>query len=208
MKKLEYGRSMIEMLGVLAIIGVLSVGAIAGYQKAMMKYKLNKQTQQIGSILDYVHVHLNEFKKDKVNIRGNMEALLTKLGIIPKEMVKKGRIYDVFGNQIILQNYFGESSDGMYFFELINLLNSNASEEICMNLFQIAKLRSSYLTRAVFNEYDSTERLVFTGDNYPYSSSSEGKHIKDASLADFKNACDACIKKSSGTCVFYFQEQL
>ena len=31
----ESGRSMVEMLGVLAIIGVLSVGAIAGYSKAM-----------------------------------------------------------------------------------------------------------------------------------------------------------------------------
>lgn len=29
------GRSMIEMLGVLAIVGVLSVGGIAGYSKAM-----------------------------------------------------------------------------------------------------------------------------------------------------------------------------
>ena len=36
------GRSMIEMLGVLAIIGVLSVGGIAGYSKAMQMYKLNK----------------------------------------------------------------------------------------------------------------------------------------------------------------------
>ena len=32
------GRSMIEMLGVLAIIGVLSVGGIAGYSKAMLNY--------------------------------------------------------------------------------------------------------------------------------------------------------------------------
>ncbi|MBS6473139.1 MAG: hypothetical protein KH347_02690 [Acetobacter sp.] len=31
----ESGRSMIEMLGVLAIIGVLSVGGIAGYSQAM-----------------------------------------------------------------------------------------------------------------------------------------------------------------------------
>ena len=35
------GRSMIEMLGVLAIIGVLSVGGIAGYYKAMEKFKQN-----------------------------------------------------------------------------------------------------------------------------------------------------------------------
>ena len=50
----EIGRSMVEMLGVLAIIGVLSVGAIDGYSKAMMKYKLNKQTEQIGFIVDYI----------------------------------------------------------------------------------------------------------------------------------------------------------
>ena len=36
-KEEQNGRSMIEMLGVLAIIGVLSVGGIAGYSKAMMK---------------------------------------------------------------------------------------------------------------------------------------------------------------------------
>ena len=41
-KNAQSGRSMIEMLGVLAIIGVLSVGGIAGYSKAMMKYRINK----------------------------------------------------------------------------------------------------------------------------------------------------------------------
>ena len=39
--KSQIGRSMIEMLGVLAIIGVLSVGGLAGYGKAMRKAKLN-----------------------------------------------------------------------------------------------------------------------------------------------------------------------
>ena len=37
----ESGRSMIEMLGVLAIVGVLSVGGISGYSKAMSKYKID-----------------------------------------------------------------------------------------------------------------------------------------------------------------------
>ena len=36
-KKNQSGRSMVEMLGVLAIIGVLSVGGIAGYRMAMLK---------------------------------------------------------------------------------------------------------------------------------------------------------------------------
>ena len=42
----SFGRSMIEMLGVLAIIGVLSVGGIAGYFKAMEKFKINKTIEQ------------------------------------------------------------------------------------------------------------------------------------------------------------------
>ncbi|MBQ3695409.1 MAG: hypothetical protein II938_00335 [Alphaproteobacteria bacterium] len=42
MMKNESGRSMVEMLGVLAIIGVLSVGGIAGYTMAMRKYKANE----------------------------------------------------------------------------------------------------------------------------------------------------------------------
>ena len=50
MKINESGRSMIEMLGVLAIIGVLSVGGIAGYSKAMSKYRVNKTVDQISHI--------------------------------------------------------------------------------------------------------------------------------------------------------------
>ena len=40
--KNQSGRSMVEMLGVLAIIGVLSVGGIAGYKMAMRKNAVNK----------------------------------------------------------------------------------------------------------------------------------------------------------------------
>ena len=46
-KNEQNGRSMVEMLGVLAIIGVLSVGGIAGYSKAMTKFKINKSMDQI-----------------------------------------------------------------------------------------------------------------------------------------------------------------
>lgn len=38
---LQSGRSMVEILGTLAIIGVLSIGAIAGYSYAMNKYRAN-----------------------------------------------------------------------------------------------------------------------------------------------------------------------
>ena len=40
--KSQSGRSMVEMLGVLAIIGVLSVGGIAGYNTAMDRHRANQ----------------------------------------------------------------------------------------------------------------------------------------------------------------------
>ena len=40
-KKSQSGRSMVEMLGVLAIIGVLSVGGIAGYTLSMRRHRAN-----------------------------------------------------------------------------------------------------------------------------------------------------------------------
>ena len=45
------GRSMIEMLGVLAIIAILSVGGIAGYSKAMEKWKVNKLLSEYSMII-------------------------------------------------------------------------------------------------------------------------------------------------------------
>ena len=41
MRKNESGRSMVEMLGVLAIIGVLSIGGIAGYTLSMNRFRAN-----------------------------------------------------------------------------------------------------------------------------------------------------------------------
>ena len=86
MKINQIGRSMVEMLGVLAIIGVLSVGAIAGYSKAMTKYKMNKQINQINQVISYIGYH---HPLVKVSPRISIIPMLKKLEIIPKEMIKK-----------------------------------------------------------------------------------------------------------------------
>ena len=46
-RKSESGRSMVEMLGVLAIIGVLSIGGIAGYTMSMRKYRANQMADAL-----------------------------------------------------------------------------------------------------------------------------------------------------------------
>ena len=61
MTKLESGRSMVEMLGVLAIIGVLSIGGIAGYTMAMNRNTANNITDAAAklSVIAYARGQAN-----------------------------------------------------------------------------------------------------------------------------------------------------
>lgn len=78
----EQGRSMIEMLGVLAIVGVLSVGGIAGYSKAMNKFKTNKLIEQVNMISTNIRT-LYSSQKSYEGL-GNGAAIRT--GVLPNEM--------------------------------------------------------------------------------------------------------------------------
>ncbi len=82
----QSGRSMIEMLGVLAIVGVLSVAAIAGYNKAMSKYKINKLVDQV----NIINNNLKTFYAGESEYKGiNSIEDAINLGIIPEEMIDK-----------------------------------------------------------------------------------------------------------------------
>ena len=80
--KNENGRSMIEMLGVLAIIGVLSVGGIAGYSKAMMKYRINKTIEQITLTAGNVRTFFSS-QKNYYDLSTNV---IKKAKLVPDEM--------------------------------------------------------------------------------------------------------------------------
>ena len=67
----ELGRSMVEMLGVLAVIGVLTVGALFGYRQAMDKSTANtiihevqlRATTAMTQMEVGKHVNLSEFEE-------------------------------------------------------------------------------------------------------------------------------------------------
>ena len=91
------GRSMIEMLGVLAIIGVLSVGGIAGYSKAMIKFKINKTIDQISQISQNIQTLYARQKK-----YGNLNSrILYKANLAPREL------FEGSGTEYIMTNAFG-----------------------------------------------------------------------------------------------------
>ena len=81
----EFGRSLIEMLGVLAIIGVLSVGGIAGYSKAMNNFKTNKVADNVSMLVANIKTMYAQQKT-----YGNLSTTSANdMGLIPDELVKK-----------------------------------------------------------------------------------------------------------------------
>ena len=87
-KSEQNGRSMVEMLGVLAIIGVLSVGGIAGYSKAMTKFKINKSMDQISMLV----ANIRTLFSGQRNYSGLNNANAISFGIIPGEMDGGGAV--------------------------------------------------------------------------------------------------------------------
>ena len=107
-KNAQSGRSMIEMLGVLAIIGVLSVGGIAGYSKAMTKYRINKAIEQITLIAGnarafFAPQHNYDGLASCSNDNSNCK-LIRKAKLIPDEMWDDtGKSFkNVFGYEVDL----------------------------------------------------------------------------------------------------------
>ena len=91
------------MLGVLAIIGVLSVGSIAGYSKAMMKYKINKSIEQISQLV----ANIRTIYAQQKNYEGLDEKALIKRNIIPDGLVTLSAdpyIMNLFGGKIEVEN--------------------------------------------------------------------------------------------------------
>ena len=191
------GRSMVEMLGVLAIIGVLSVGAIAGYSKAMFKYKLNKQTEQTNTIISALFRYRNDLwlapHADTMQ-QVNLIPILKKLGEIPVEMYienDENHIKDAFNTKC--EAYHRTSgnltSNGISY--RCTTQRTEYGFEICRNLFTIAKEwhQEIHSIGAVAYQGETVaENGRYYGDSLCRGNS---KCLKDITLNEIEQICNA-----------------
>ena len=120
-KSEQKGRSMIEMLGVLAIIGVLSVGGIAGYSKAMQKYRINKTIEQITLVVgnvqsfyasskDYAGLDGQSGSSAHTPISADALKIISKAKLVPDEMIENNDIVTALGATMeISKDTYGDS---------------------------------------------------------------------------------------------------
>ena len=160
-KVMQCGRSMIEMLGVLAIIGVLSVGGIAGYSKAMTKFKTNTVLSQFSTIINNIQT-LYIQQKDFNNL--NTETAI-QMGIIPDEMIASDRLsaFDALGDSLLIDNSQDAGvMDGNYFLFGVYL----TSKESCLALAQSDWRTFNPLFVILENEEDETNSLAYCAPDF------------------------------------------
>ena len=94
----QSGRSMVEMLGVLAIIGVLSVGGISGYSKAMAKFKLTKAQDQLTMLL----MNIRTAYATSPSYEGLSAASAVSYNLAPSDMITNTTLHNAFGGGVTL----------------------------------------------------------------------------------------------------------
>ena len=202
--KSENGRSMVEMLGVLAIIGVLSVGAIAGYSKAMMKYKLNKQAEQISWLLNAMYRY-----KDLLGQNQPWESFvpyLKKLGEIPQEMIKDNSIYlyDSFGMKYsIFTNGCSPMCD--YTNLSIDMSDDYKNFDICNNILETSKAFTVQLNIITIYESESDTNLEWIAGNVRCGNENNNKCLKNLTKNNIYDICRLCTDKG---CSFNIQYKI
>ena len=130
----ENGRSMVEMLGVLAIVGVLSVGGIAGYSKAMNKYKINKTTDQVSMLV----ANIRTLFSSQGNYDGLDNGAAVRFGVVPNDMytsVSGDSITNAFsGNVTIIEDKARSSGETQGVGEAFIIEYAGLSPEACVTI--------------------------------------------------------------------------
>ena len=201
-KVMQCGRSMIEMLGVLAIIGVLSVGGIAGYTKAMERIKINKTLSTYNTLMFGFFQHIDDIRKisdDDVSSPYAFSDLLVALELVPPSWRRGGKwLADDFGNRIrIYPNYIE------ILFENYTMSKSKQISFCREFFYTLAKgyhneLHAAYIWRQGKNTEIFYYGSKFCGNTLPC--------LRNMTYDDVNNQCQLCGKDNNKSCslVLYY----
>ena len=201
------GRSMIEMLGVLAIIAVLSVGGIAGYSKAILMWKSNIQRNMIASLLNST-VNLKMYLPRQTSNGENITHLLSDLGEVPEGVeYKNNNLYskDGFTSYIYYglrtltsreeeHKVYQQNQYTIYFLFYQGGKSFNLTEkEFCNNLLTVSKEFAGEIKDISFWKTDS---------NTGYGDSGvilyTGNQLKNVSFAEMRQTCEIVFTETGG----------
>lgn len=205
------GRSMIEMLGVLAIIAALTAGGLVGFNKAMAAYHWNMALGQWDTLINVVvkyksQLHINDgSQQDLLSLLPIFEAT----GELPDSMFVENcgttkrncYVVDTMGNKIRVYNhntgYIG-----------IGYLISQNNVEACRLFMTMAKSYHNtvdiiqFYTNDRIDDLNTAKNIHFYGDRYCYGNNTS-ICLKDLSVSRINEICkDNKVCKDRETCNF------
>lgn len=205
------GRSMIEMLGVLAIIAALTAGGLVGFNKAMLAYHWNMALGQWDTLINVVvkyksQLHINDgSQQDLLSLLPIFEAT----GELPDSMFVENcgttkrncYVVDAMRNKIRVYNhntgYIG-----------IGYLISQNNIEACRLFMTMAKSYHNtvdiiqFYTNDRIDDLNTAKNIHFYGDRYCYGNNTS-ICLKDLSVSQINEICkDNKVCKDRKTCNF------
>ena len=193
----QSGRSMLEMLGVIAIVGILSIGGITGYNKAILRYKTNKQAEQLRTLFNVISIYKNELKlNDGSTGMFYLVPYLKNFNDLPDDMFIKNsnaQIQDIFGTKYSVYHH-----NTGYIGILTRLKNNNSDVAVCRNLYIIAKeFHDSISNIQIITDYTSHLSQVW-GDKY---CNKNNKCLINLKVNEVDSLCRVCM--DSNNCILY-----
>ena len=203
----QSGRSIIEMLGVLAIIGVLSVGGIAGYSKAMEKWKINKTISEYSMLMTGLIEYKDNFIKNSEKEKQiGLGEFIFAAHLVPESWgLSNNIITDTNGNGMTA--YFVKGRDERFVFDVrfarAKSNKSSFSTNLCVAFFKDIGKPLAYMMNAIFI---TSTQVEYAGEGHCHfgDTSVDGyplRCLNDMTLSEMTDACQKCTEQA---CVIYF----
>lgn len=194
MKQKQSGRSMIEMLGVLAIIAILTAGGLVGFNKAMSTYRWNMALGEWDTLINLVVKYGQQLKiNDGSQYALSLLPILQATGELPDRMLAKKfnnencekfnfdcYISDSLGNKIAIYNH-----DTGYIG--ISYAISKNNLEACRMFMTMAKSNHDIIEYLEF--YNTKNSINFYGDRKCDFKRDEDRCFKNMTVSRINEIC-------------------
>ena len=187
---------MVEMLGVLAIVGVLSVGGIAGYSQAMSKFKVTKAMDQVQTIITNIRTLYASQRKYSKLTAPQAQAM----GILTEESVgEDGEGLNPFGGHI----YFDTADDGRTF----TITYTGLTGEACVKMATAdwGADQSSGLRGMGVGELAGDAKSIAANYGWPSALANDPYKLGKNLPVEVAQAAEDCGDKQNGAVTWYYR---
>lgn len=199
----EFGRSMVEMLGVLAVIGVLSAGGLAGYGKAMHKYRVQKSISFISDAIIEYQIFTKRSIGNYPTATNKMAQSAKDFGLLsacqPQPSLLAGSQYQTCRfplGEVYSRFFTTEKADGTYYTYMLYATLLKSPKQSCIDFLNVK------WSKIVPDKLWRKGKLWVTSDigsQVLYSS-----NVDKLNMQNTINICDSVCGNGSAYCAIIF----